>query len=512
MQMIERLKPWLGRKSVRGALVIAIILILVIVFTSGNDTDTTLTESQMPVVTLTTPIEYAGGQSVSLIGNVRAFTEANVTSDRAGRVVTVPVKLGQFVQAGQVIATLENASEQAAVLQAEGSYEAAIAAAAQSDVGVDEAQNSLKSAQNAAVATFQSAYNTTNGVIRNTIDTFFSDPDGRTPGLRIDGRGQTTNLNNERVAFQTILPTWQEKVNTISTASDLEAELAYAKQVVQRVVSLTDTFITIFGQQDNSSRYTEAELQGLISTFTGLRSTLIGVQSDIDGALSGLSSAEDAVQRAELGSSGGTTSAADAQVKQALGSLRAAQANLAKTVLRTPVSGTVNSLSVRPGDFVGSFTQVAKVANNNAFEIVTYISDSERDLISIGDTVIIEGQHEGRITEIAPAVDSATRKIEVRIAAEDADIVNGDTVRITKELAETETASETVRVPLSAVKFEAADGFVFTVEDGQLVEQSVTLGVVRGGSVEILAGLTNNDTFVVDARGLHAGEEVTVKE
>ncbi|MCB9810492.1 HlyD family efflux transporter periplasmic adaptor subunit [Candidatus Nomurabacteria bacterium] len=512
MQIIERLKPWLGRKSVRGAIIVMVIIIAVIYYSSnGNETVAEL-EVQNPVVKLTNATEYAGGQSLSLVGNVRAFTEAQITSERAGRVVSVNASLGQQVSAGAVLATLENASERASVLQAEGVYDAAVAAAAQSNVGVNEAQNGLRTAQNNAVSAFKSAYNTTNGIVINSIDAFFSDPTNKNvPGLRIDGKGFTSQLNSERVALQTILSTWQTKTNTISAQADLDVELEYASQNVQKIINMVDTFLLIFSQQDNGSRYTEAELQSFSTSFTGLRSTLIGVQSSIDTAEAGLSSARDAVKRSELSAQGGTTSSADAQVKQALGSLRSAQANLAKTILRTPISGTVNSLSIRTGDFINSFTQVAIVANNNALEVVTYISDSEKNLIKEGDVVLIDGKYEGTVTEIAPAVDSATRKTEVRIATEGTDIVNGDTVRITKEVSLDEAADGTVKVPLTAVKFERENGSMFIIEDKTLVSKPVVLGNVLGNSVEILEGITKDDLFVVDTRGLVAGEEVEIQ-
>lgn len=512
MQIVDKIKPWLSRRSVRTGSVLFVVVVLVVLFNSANDNLKEEAEFQGSLVTLTTAAEYVGQQELSLIGTARAFTEAQVTSERAGRVTSVNVSLGQFVAAGQVLATLDNASERAAVLQAEGVYDAAVAATAQSEVGVEQAKTNLKSARNAAVSTYQSAYNTTNNVFLNSIDDFFSNADTARPGLRIDGRGLTAELNTERAAFQSVLSLWQGTSNTISTESDLETELQSAKNNVQRTITFLDTFLTIFADQDSGSRYTKAELDGFIAEFTGLKTMLIGQQSSINGALSGLSSAQESLRRAELSSTGGTTSAADAQIKQALGMLRAAQANLAKTILRTPISGTINSLSVKTGDFLGSFTKIAVVANNSALEIVTYVSENERNLISIGDVVTIEGKHSGVVTQIAPSVDSETRKIEVRIATESTDIVNGDTVRITKESSAENVSLENIEIPLSAVKFESENGYVFLVENNKLVSRPVVLGVVRGGSVIVTEGLSSDDSFVKDARGLTAGTEVEVNK
>jgi hypothetical protein len=82
-------------------------------------------------------------------------------------------------------------------------------------------------------------------------------------------------------------------------------------------------------------------------------------------------------------------------------------------------------------------------------------------------------------------------------------------VIITKEL-ETTTVDSAIRVPLTAVKFERENGFVFNVVDNKLQEIPVELGNVLGGSVEIINGLTNDDEFVIDSRGLVNGETIEI--
>jgi RND family efflux transporter MFP subunit len=411
-----------------------------------------------------------------------------------------------------VVATLENASERAAVLQAEGAYEAALAASEQSGVGLDEAATNLRRAQSTAITTFQSSYNTVNAAFRNDIDDFFANPNSFVPGVKIDGQGQTQFLNNERIAFRNILSDWLTETTAISPDADLSLALNNANLRIDRTIALVEVFITLFNAEDADRSYTEAELNTFSSDFTALRSTLQAAKIQVNNDLAALENAEDAVRRAEINASGSQSSAADAQVKQALGSLRAAQANLSKTILQTPISGTVNSLNVRVGDFVGSQDIVARVANNNALEVVTFVGDKEIGAFQTGTTVIIEDRFEGTVTEVAPAVDPVTRKTEVRIAIETEEIQNGDTVTITKDLTVESNPDQPVVVPLSAVKFEIDDGFIFVVTDGKLQSRPVELGVVRGGTVEVLSGLTNDEAFVVDARGLLEDTEVEVRQ
>lgn len=319
MQFITNIRQkMIGRKS--ATWVVAFIVIVLLIVVIGIKQNSEISEEELvkkPQVTVTTPFEFSTEQSVSLLGNVRALSEARITSERSGRVVAVNVRLGQTVTPGQIIATLENASERASVLQAEGVYDSALALSAQNEVGVTQAETSLVNVQNGAVSTLKSTYNIANGIVLSDIDAFFTDPNSRVPGLRIDGRGFTEELNSRRVSLQTSLPSWQNRVNEVSQDSNLEAEIQYSKENVQKIIEIIDTFLIVFDKQDNSTRYTEAELILFQSNFTSLRSTLIGLQTNLDGALTTLQSADESLKRAKLQASGGANSASDAQVKQA---------------------------------------------------------------------------------------------------------------------------------------------------------------------------------------------------
>lgn len=172
MKFLQNIKLWvLKRRYTTGAIVISVVAIAGIII-SRPPVKTESEVANKPVVTTITAAEYSGTQDFSTVGTVRAFTEASVTSETGGRVVSVNALLGQTVPASFIVATLENASERAAVLQAEGAYEAALAAAAQGNISVSEANTALVTAQNSAVSTVLSSYNTVSGVIRNSVDDF----------------------------------------------------------------------------------------------------------------------------------------------------------------------------------------------------------------------------------------------------------------------------------------------------------------------------------------------------
>lgn len=505
-------KTSFGKKRLVALAVLVVLAGIAIKFFGGS-TPEEAAQAKLAEVSVRSVSELSASANFDTVGKVEAVSEANLQAESGGRITAVTVKVGDTVSAGAVLATLENSAQRAALVQAQGAYEAAVAASAQSGVGVSEATTAVTAAENAAVNTYRNAFNTVNSTIYNSVDPFFGNPNGQVPGLKIDGAGFTATLNNERVAYQRLLPEWQTKTQSISTASNLDAELAYAKTQVERTITLVDTFITVFNQGGKIGGYTEAELQTYGTNFTTLRATLIGTRTSIDGALSQLASARDAKRRANLGASGGTVSASDAQIKIALGSLQSAQSAYQKTIVRSPIQGVVNALYLKTGDYVAPGQPAAIVANNNGLQIKTFVNEVDSANLNVGDSVSIEGGASGIITAKADALDPSNGKVAVVVGVNpDSGLTNGATVKVTFSQVSTVEVDARIIVPLSALKITPDQTTVFTVNnEGKLEPVVVTKGQLLGDNIEITSGITKETRIVTDARGLKAGQVVIVK-
>jgi RND family efflux transporter MFP subunit len=212
----------------------------------------------------------------------------------------------------------------------------------------------------------------------------------------------------------------------------------------------------------------------------------------------------------------GALATADAQVKQALGVYNAALSRLEKTIIRSPITGTLNSLTINTGDYISAFTQVAIVSNNGALEVASSVNEDDVKRISVGSLVLIDGTVSGVITRIAQAIDPTTKKIEVRIGIKDikSSLVNGQSVRITvtqdKKQTQPQTRVGPVIIPIAALKLTPRGGNVFTVSaSNTLVAVPVKEGAILGEEIQILEGLSGDEEIVVDARGLKENQVVT---
>ena len=493
-------RPWQIGIAV---LVLAALVGLIMLLSGGKPEEAT---NSLRTVTLQSVGALSGnGDSVSVIGTVRSVSEAEVLAQSGGTVRSVHTALGRSVPAGFIIAQLENASERAVVLQAQGSYEAALAARSISLLQAGNTAESLEEAELGARNTYRSGYTTVEGALENYIDPLMSGVN-RVMGINAD-------LTAERSAIQTELRAWRNSLDTTANTSRPETLIQNAEATTRRVSAFLVSFARVANESDSGA--TTAERAGVATA-----------RASVDGLLVALSAEREALRAAQTASSVATAqtsstasgvASADASVKQALGSLRLAQASLEKTIVRAPIAGTINFLPIRVGDYVTSFTHVSTVANNGSLEIIAYVSEADRELITTGETVTVEEKYEGIITSIAPALDPLTKRIEVRIAVSGTtELVNGQSVRIGfASIVKTEAApvQGPILLPLASVKLRTNDRVVFTVDEaGKLVAVPVEIGDVRGDRIEILTPIPLEVRIVTDARGLAEGQQVNIAD
>lgn len=449
--------------------------------------------------------ELGNDSSLSLVGTVKAVDQATIQAEASGRVTRVNVQLGETVAAGTVLATIENSAQYASLLQAEGAYEAALANAAQTGFSVETSQEALSSAYNSANSAYRSGYITVENIMSGTIDSFFN-------GANSNSFDLSDDLWNKKL-IEYALNDWQSRSSLGLNANNTESYLTEAESVTADAAVLVDIIFDEVLDNENGADATYLATSATYkASLTTARSSLESTKSALESARKNVTDAKSALVRSQAASQGGEVSATDAQVKQALGSLRSAQANYNKTILSTPVAGVVQLLNVDSGDYLSAGTVVAVVANENALEVTTYITKSESERIAIGDIVTLEGGAEGTVTAIAPGVNPATGKVAVKINSTSESLSNGDTVRLSVNSSSPELDINTpIVLPITALKVETDRTVVFTItSDNTLEAHNVETGVLLGSNIVITSGVSYDMNVVVDARGLNEGDSVTI--
>ncbi len=505
-----------GMKWTRKRLIAALLVVLAIFWfiSSGQKDEVAPPVETTPEVKVSQVANLSGGAGFAITGSVEALAEAQLKAEAGGRVTTVTTEIGKFVSAGQVIATLDNASERASLLSAQGAYEAALAASRQGAVGITEAATAVDTAKRNAVTGNASAYNTVSGVVRTTVDTFFSNPTSPLPGLRIDGQGSAAVINNARVAVEGSLARWKTESSTLTPSGNFTTAIENGRRYTKEVVTLVDSLISALERDTSGGSAGDATRATNIAALTAARATLLGVEGSLQGSLTAIAAAEEAKSRAEITAGQGGPTANSAALTQALGAVRAAQAQYEKTLVRTPISGVVNALYIKRGDFVAPQADAAVIANNNGKQVVGAITEADSQTIKIGDTVRFDDVATGTVTAIAGAVDPKTGKVAIKMSVSNPELLTtGTTVSVS--FADTETNTSPIEtpiiIPLTAVKLMADSAVVYTVNsESKLEARTITLGRVLGDTIIVTDGLAKSDSIVVDVRGLKAGEAVTV--
>jgi multidrug resistance efflux pump len=461
-----------------------------------------------------------GDSSIPLIGTVTSVSEATIRSESSGKLTRVNKKLGDRVMAGDIIASFENSLERASVLQAEGVYDQAKAARDIARINTTTTKSSFGEAKTGALNTISNTYSTLDDLIHSKTDVFFTSPRQDTVrfALLIPDAALTYTLENSRKTIEKSLLE-RERINkTLSTDSDLVAQLNAVQDEAQYVKSYLDNLATAASKGIADSNYSQSVIEGQKVTISLARTSVSNTLSAITLARSALIASQnaEAVANKTTTSENNTVATTDAQVKSALGAYDAALSRLEKTIIRSPISGTINSLSIETGDFVPQFTEVAVVSNNQALEVVTYVTEEDAKRIHVGNTVTIGKDKTGIVTRVAQAIDPRTKKIEVRIGITrgESAAINGESVEliINRSLA-TQADPSPVTIPLSAIKLTPRGAFIFTMASTSTVGAiPVTIGAILGDTIQILSPLSATTTFILDARGLKDGMEVVVRE
>lgn len=343
--MTNNNQSFFKRTSVRIVAAVLLVLAIAVYMRSGDKTTEVAVETTASPRTVSMHTISADNGTAVRTADGSAFI---VRAQSGGRVDRV-AKVGDTVAAGATVAQLENSAQRAAYIQAEGSYDAAVAAAGGNTT-------SQATAKQDAVRTWNIETVSSEQIVYTSIDAYFSPSRGSSiTGFReLDSFGAAVTFNERRAAIEEILGAWDRK-----TAQVNESNVAEMLSSLGNDLSVIGTFIddiaSLVPRQRISENYTEADRNADTDRLAAARAAITASQGKVDSALTAITS-----------SSGSNAALSNAQVKQALGVLESARAALSKTVIKTPVAGTVTAVSITVGDIINVGNDVVFVASNDS--------------------------------------------------------------------------------------------------------------------------------------------------
>lgn len=253
-------------------------------------------------------------------------------------------------------------------------------------------------------------------------------------------------------------------------------------------------------------------------------------QTRYDGAVHKVNSLQQAYELVKLGPRKEQIDSLRGQVDQAKGALNYAETNLANTVIRAPVTGTILERAVEKGEFVttsfvgdrGAKGYVVSIADLNDLEVELDISQNDFAKLHAAQHGVVttdafpDRKYDGFIKEISPEANrqKATVQIKVKISKPDSYLrpeMNASVAFLSDRKPAGDasaSAKPVVMAPATAVR----DGAVFVLLDGKAVRRTVKTGVASGASVRIEDGLIGGEDLIVNPpAGLKDGDKVRQK-
>lgn len=220
-----------------------------------------------------------------------------------------------------------------------------------------------------------------------------------------------------------------------------------------------------------------------------------------------------------------------AQVGTAEARLNSAQAQLAYTVVRSPIDGVVIQRNVEVGELVapGGFTSqqstgsIVRIADPASLEVEADINESYIARLRLGQPASIrvdavpDYDYSGRLRQIVPTADRQRAVVQVKVSLDnrDARLVPDMSCTVTF-LEEGTDEAELVQpprllAPEEAVRYMGDAAYLFRVEDGALRRVRVTLGEALDGRIEVLDGVRGGEIIVSrDVASLEDGQRVRI--
>ena len=190
-------------------------------------------------------------------------------------------------------------------------------------------------------------------------------------------------------------------------------------------------------------------------------------------------------------------------------------AQIEKTTVRAPFSGTVGLRQVSEGAYLSTQTPIATLQRLSPLKVDLSVPEKYATRIRTGQSIAFQvrgsGQiYDGTVYAVEPQVDRATRTIQLRARTANADgsLRPGMFANVTLRLG---TRDDALVVPAFAVVPALGSQRVFVVNNGTAQPRPVSLGLRTDSTVQVTDGLAVGDTVITSGiQDLRAGLPIRV--
>lgn len=179
-------------------------------------------------------------------------------------------------------------------------------------------------------------------------------------------------------------------------------------------------------------------------------------------------------------------------------SIEQAQESLDAYKVTASISGVVEAVNIKEHDFATSSSPAFIISNKENMVATYYVSEDVRNTFSIGQEISVEKDGDtftGEIIEIGSSLDATTGlfKIKASIKGDATDFLTGTKAKITTT---TYNEKNALIIPYDCVYYDGTQAYVYTVVDGKAKKTNVTTGLYDVENIAITDGITADDLII----------------
>lgn len=282
--------------------------------------------------------------------------------------------------------------------------------------------------------------------------------------------------------------------------------------------------LTEFDRPDAQAALVEAraalaQAEREVARRADLRTRNLLSAEELDRSELELARARAALSRAELragslGPQGDELRLARAVMQDAQAAMEQARAELARTVITSPVDGLVLRRTVEPGDTVQPGVILLVISPGGRLEIEAPVDEVSLRGLAIGQAALVEADaypdqvFEAELSFISPQVDPERGNLELRLRVTNPpEFLRQDmTVSVDIRIGERERV---LAVPNEALRDQAGDrARVWLLDGSRVQDRQVTLGLRGLTATEVVSGLSEGDRVLTRGAEVEDGQRV----
>jgi membrane fusion protein, multidrug efflux system len=205
--------------------------------------------------------------------------------------------------------------------------------------------------------------------------------------------------------------------------------------------------------------------------------------------------------------------AAANQVTNIQANVKVILAQIEKTIIRAPFSGTLGLRQVSLGAFVSPQTLIGTLQQIDKIKIDFSVPETYTNLVKVGNKITIQTNESNnkliaKITAIEPQINTSTRNIKVRAILDNSIINPGTYVKV-----QLNQKGNGIIIPTNAIIPDAYSNQVIVIKNGKAEFKNVETGVRTPDIIELVSGVNVGDSIVVSGiLNVRPKEKVIIKK